>query len=191
MGYTNSDWGRDKETRRSTSGYVFTLAGVPISWSSWRQNTVVLSSIKTEYIAAAEVTKEAVCIARFFKKLKISYNVYLPVQFYCNNQGAIGLSKTLKDHKHTKHINIRHHYIQEKQEDGTITIHFLPMAEMIADGLTKLLPPVKLKRFFSQLGLNWACSSYLFRGWRHSSSWGSIILSLLWIVARGCVEIVI
>ena len=34
VGYTDSNWGGDKETRRSASGYVFTLAGALISWSS-------------------------------------------------------------------------------------------------------------------------------------------------------------
>ena len=153
VGYTDSDWGGDKETCRSTSGYVFTLAGAPISWSSRRQSTVALSSTEAEYIAAAEATKEAVWIARFLEELKISCDVYLPVQLFCDNQGAIGLSKNPEDHRRTKHIDIRHHYIREKQEDGTITIHFLPTAEMIADGLTKPLPPVKFKRFLSQLGL--------------------------------------
>lgn len=137
VGYTDSDWGGDKETRRSTSGYVFTLAGAPISWTSRRQNTVALSSTEAEYIAAAEATKEAVWIARFLEELKISCDVYLPVQLYCDNQGAIALSKNPEDHKRTKHIDIRHHYVREKQEDGTIIIHFLLTTEMIADGLTK------------------------------------------------------
>ena len=98
-----------------------------------------------QIITAAEATKEAIWIARFLEELKISCDVYLPVQLYCDNQGAIGLSKNPEDHRRTKRIDIRHHYIREKQEDGTITIHFLPTAEMIADGLTKPLPPVKFK----------------------------------------------
>lgn len=76
VGYTDSDWGGDKETRRSTSGYVFTLAGAPVSWSSRRQSTVALSSTEAEYIAAAEATNEAVWIARFLEELKISCDVY-------------------------------------------------------------------------------------------------------------------
>lgn len=104
VGYTDSNWGGDKETRRSTSGYVFTLAGELISWSSWRQ----------------------------------------------------------------------------------ITINFLSTGEMIADGLTKPLTPVKFKQFLSQLGLNWVCSSYL----SLHSIWGGVILSLLRVAARKCVKIV-
>ncbi|MCO5593545.1 hypothetical protein L7F22_047559 [Adiantum nelumboides] len=34
MGYTDSDYARDLDNRRSTSGYVFTMAGGPVSWRS-------------------------------------------------------------------------------------------------------------------------------------------------------------
>ena len=34
VGYTDSDFMSDKDSRRSTSGHVFTLGGVAISWRS-------------------------------------------------------------------------------------------------------------------------------------------------------------
>jgi len=34
VGYTDSDYGRDKYKRRSTSGYVFNFGGAAISWKS-------------------------------------------------------------------------------------------------------------------------------------------------------------
>jgi hypothetical protein len=43
-GYTNSDHASDVDTRRSTSGYVYTLRLGAISWSSKRQPTVTTSS---------------------------------------------------------------------------------------------------------------------------------------------------
>ena len=30
--YTGSDWGGDRDTRRSTSGYVVCMAGGPVDW---------------------------------------------------------------------------------------------------------------------------------------------------------------
>jgi hypothetical protein len=43
-GYVNSDFAGDLEKRRSTSEYVFTLAGGPVSWMSKLQNVVALST---------------------------------------------------------------------------------------------------------------------------------------------------
>ena len=38
IGYTNSDFQSDLESRKSTSGYVFTLRGGAISWRSVMQS---------------------------------------------------------------------------------------------------------------------------------------------------------
>ena len=45
-GYSDSDWAGDKESRKSTSGFVFMLNGGPVSWCSKRQSTIALSSTK-------------------------------------------------------------------------------------------------------------------------------------------------
>ncbi|KAK2435997.1 hypothetical protein QL285_021017 [Trifolium repens] len=57
VGYTDSDWAGDLETRKSTSGYVFHLGTGEILWSSKKQPVVVLSIAEAEYIAAVG-TKE-------------------------------------------------------------------------------------------------------------------------------------
>eukprot|EP00952_Eustigmatos_sp_NYUAD-ZCMA_P013640 53927-Eustigmatos_ZCMA.PRE.1 len=44
IGYSDSDWGGDKDTRRSTTAYVFMLAGGAVSWTSKLQTTAALSS---------------------------------------------------------------------------------------------------------------------------------------------------
>lgn len=49
-GYTDSDWAQDPETRRSTSGWVFSLGSGAISWSSKRQTRVALSTVEAEYM---------------------------------------------------------------------------------------------------------------------------------------------
>lgn len=51
VGYIDADYGGDLDTRRSTSGYIFLMARGPVSWSSKRQQTVALSTIKAEYMA--------------------------------------------------------------------------------------------------------------------------------------------
>lgn len=59
QGYSDSDWAGDKESRKSTSGYIFMLNGGPVSWCSKRQSTVTLSSTEAEYIALTLAAKEA------------------------------------------------------------------------------------------------------------------------------------
>ena len=51
-GFVDASWGEDLSTRKSQSGYVFTLGNAAISWkSNPLETTVALSSTEAEYIA--------------------------------------------------------------------------------------------------------------------------------------------
>ena len=54
--YTNSDFGGDQPTRKSTSGYAGMLYRGAVSWQSQLQKTVALSTIEAEYVALASAT---------------------------------------------------------------------------------------------------------------------------------------
>lgn len=60
VGYTDSDWGGCTEVRKSTSGYVFLIAGDTISWKSQKQCWVAQSSSEVEYMALSASVKEAI-----------------------------------------------------------------------------------------------------------------------------------
>ncbi|MCO5575630.1 hypothetical protein L7F22_029432 [Adiantum nelumboides] len=64
MGYTDSNYASDLDNRRSTSGYVFTMAGGAVSWRSWLQTRVTQSTIEAEYVAISEACKEAIWLDR-------------------------------------------------------------------------------------------------------------------------------
>jgi hypothetical protein len=42
----------DKDSRRSTTWYVFTIGGTTVSWISKLQKVVALSTIEAKYVAA-------------------------------------------------------------------------------------------------------------------------------------------
>ena len=47
--YTDSDWGGDRDKRRSTGGFVLTLCGGAVSWKTRKQDIVALSTTEAEY----------------------------------------------------------------------------------------------------------------------------------------------
>ena len=55
--YCDADWATDLD-RKSISGYVITMAGGAIAWSSKKQSTVALSTAEAEYIAMMHITKQ-------------------------------------------------------------------------------------------------------------------------------------
>ena len=78
-GYTDSDFQSDKDTRKSTSGSVFTLGGGAIVWRSIKQYSTVDSTVEAEYIAACEAAKEAVWLKKLFTDLEVVPNMDKPL----------------------------------------------------------------------------------------------------------------
>lgn len=113
QGYTDADWQGDPDDRKSTSGYLFTIAGGAISWRSKKQDSVAMSSMEAEYIAASEAAKEAVWLKEFLSTLKIIDSARKPVMVYCDNQAAIKVSRHPRFHSKSKHIEGRYHYIRD------------------------------------------------------------------------------
>ena len=54
IGYTDSDFQSDIDSRKSTSGYVFTFGGGAISWRSVKQSSIADSTMVVEYIAISK-----------------------------------------------------------------------------------------------------------------------------------------
>ncbi|XP_028070719.1 uncharacterized protein LOC114273163 [Camellia sinensis] len=48
VGYSNSDWGRDLDERKSTSGFAFFLGNAAFTWSSKKQAIFALSTCEVE-----------------------------------------------------------------------------------------------------------------------------------------------
>ena len=103
-GYCDSDWGGDHDSRKSTSGYCFTLDGGPVSWSCQQQQTIALSWTEAEYLTAGQAVKEAKWLCQLLSDLGCPPDK--PTSIYSENQGSILLSKNLSHDKRTKHIDV-------------------------------------------------------------------------------------
>ncbi|KAH9688516.1 hypothetical protein KPL70_015148 [Citrus sinensis] len=82
IGYVDSDYAGDLDKRQSTTGYVFTFAGGPISWKSTLQSTVALSTTKAEYMAITEAIKEAIWLQGLLENLGLAQE---HINLYCDS----------------------------------------------------------------------------------------------------------
>ena len=65
QGYVDENMAGDKDIKRSTTWYVFTIGGITISWISKLQKVVALSTTEAGYVAAIEAHKEMIWVAEF------------------------------------------------------------------------------------------------------------------------------
>lgn len=147
IGYTDSDWAGDKDSRRSTSGYVFSLGSAPISWSSKRQPTVALSTCEAAYTGQTQAAKEAVWLKSLLSQLTGDDQYLKSVVIYGDNQGAIALAQNPCFHAQTKHIDIQNHYVRESIASKQVALEYIPTENQVADGLTKPLPRNSFQAF--------------------------------------------
>ena len=93
IGYTDSDFQSDRESKKSTSGYMFTLRGGAISWRSVKQSSIADSTMEAEYIAASEAAKEAVWLKIFLLDLGVVPSAQSAITLYYDNSGAVANAK--------------------------------------------------------------------------------------------------
>jgi hypothetical protein len=132
---TDSDYGGDKESRISVTGYIVYLLGVPICWKSKSQISVTLSSSEAEFVSLSEGAKEIKFIAQVLITMGITLK--LPVIVCVDNVGAIFMAENVTTTGRTKHVDSRYHYVQEFVEDGFVKIIFVCTAENYSDQFTK------------------------------------------------------
>ena len=94
--YSNSDFASDMEDIKSTSGQVFFLGGLPITWNNLKKKVVALSLCKAEYIATTLAMCQGVWIARLLKEVMgVEIEV---VKIIVDNQSAIMVRNTSSQH---------------------------------------------------------------------------------------------
>ncbi|XP_072053949.1 uncharacterized protein [Arachis hypogaea] len=150
-GYTDSDWGACKDTRKSISGYCFFLDQTLISWKSKKQATVSRSSSEAEYRALANGTCELVWLLKLLKEFNILPP--LPVDIFCDNKSAIYIASNPVFHERTKHVEVDCHVARNKFKEGVSNLRHVVSSEQRADLFTKSLPPGPFSHLLSKLGL--------------------------------------
>nr|GEV04162.1 hypothetical protein [Tanacetum cinerariifolium] len=127
--YADADHAGCQDTRRSTSGSGQFLKDKLVSWLPKKQKSTMRSQL-TDYGFA-------------FNKIPL----------YCDNRSAIALCCNNVQHSRSKHINIRHHFIQEQVEKGMVELYFVTTDYQLADIFTKALPRERFEFLLPRLGI--------------------------------------
>ena len=102
-----------KDSKKSTSGSIFSLGGGAVVWRSIKQSCIADSTMDVEYVAACEAAKKVVWLRKFLGDLKVVLYMDKPFTLYRDNSGAVANFKGLRSHKRGKHIERKYHLIRE------------------------------------------------------------------------------
>ena len=70
-----------------------------------------------------------------------------------DNQSAMTIAKNPQFHEHTKHINVKYHFLHNKVEEEEIQLEYIPTGDQVADVFTKGLSRKKHVQFAKEMGL--------------------------------------
>uniref|UniRef100_A0A0A9XG27 Retrovirus-related Pol polyprotein from transposon TNT 1-94 n=2 Tax=Lygus hesperus TaxID=30085 RepID=A0A0A9XG27_LYGHE len=141
VAYSDSDWGGDKLTRRSVSGFIAFHCQNPITWYSRKQNCVALSSMESEFLAASNASQELINLKGILGEITRVNEIKLLV----DSSSAISFIKNCENSRRAKHIDIRRHFIKDLVENGDLQIEYVNTNENVSDFLTKPLGQVKFE----------------------------------------------
>ena len=147
--HVDSDWAGDPSSRKSTSGYLFTLGSGPIAWRSCKQKCVALSSAEAEYVAASEAAKEAIYLRNVLSSLNCEQ--LQPTVMFEDSESCIQLSKQPLRKNRLKHVELRYHFIRDAIKKHHVQFQWISSKEQPADLLTKPLGRVKFNKFRNSL----------------------------------------
>jgi hypothetical protein len=75
------------------------------------------------------------------------------VPLLCDNESAIHLVDNPVEHSRTKHIDIRHHFLRDRQQKGDIDIYHISTENQLANIFTKPLDEKRFCRLRSELNV--------------------------------------
>ena len=153
LGYTDSDFAGCSDDLKSTSGYIFMMAGGAISWKSVKQTLRASSPMRAEFVACYGAATQAIWLKNFISRLLVVDSISRPIKIFCDNNVAVLFSKNNKSSKGSKHIELKYLTVREIVKNENIMVEHIDTTNMLADPLTKGLRPITFQRHVFNMGI--------------------------------------
>ena len=138
---------------KSTSGYIYLLAGGAISWKSVKQPIVASSTMVAKFVACYEASNHGIWLQNFVTRLLILDGIEKPLKLFCNNKSVVLYSNNNRISTNSKFIDIKFLVVKERVHSGFISIEHIGTNSMIANPLTKGLPPKVFHEHTTHMGV--------------------------------------
>ncbi|GJU63483.1 retrovirus-related pol polyprotein from transposon TNT 1-94 [Tanacetum coccineum] len=149
--FLDSDHAGCLDTCKSTSGGIQFLGGDKlVSWSSNTQDCTSMSSAEAEYMSLSACYAQVLWLRTQLTDYRFHFD---KIAMYCDSKATIAISCNPVQHFHTKHIDVRYHFIKEHVEKGIVELFIVRTEYQLADMFTKALPEDRFKYRIRRLGM--------------------------------------
>jgi len=150
IGYADADYAGFLVDGKSTSGIAHFLGPCLVSWATKKQHSVAMSTAEAEYVAVASCCAQLLWIRKQLKDFCVDTGC---ITIFCDSTSAINIAKNPCQHKRTKHIDARYHFLRDNVEKGLISMKFCAIDKQIAYIFTKALSREQFEKNRLELGL--------------------------------------
>jgi hypothetical protein len=140
----------DPNSVKSRTGYLLTLGGVPIVWSSKMQTAIALSTMEAEYVALSTAMRALLPLKAVLQTLSKAMNIKIDESssistVWEDNEAALTLSTTDPPRMtpRSKHIAVKYHWFRKHLKKGFIEVKHIRSEQQQADILTKALTRIR------------------------------------------------
>ena len=131
ISYVDSDFAGCVDSRKSTFGYVYLLAGAAISWKSAKQTIIAASTMEAEFVACFEATVHGLWLRNFISGLAIVDTIENLLRIYCDNSTVIFFSKNDKYSNGAKHMELKYFAVKEKVQKQRVSIEHIILSSWL------------------------------------------------------------
>lgn len=141
----------DNPDRKSSAGYICQVYGGPVDWKASKQPRATTSTTEAELLSLSETARSLQWWKRFISR--IQFNPDHTISIRCDNRQTVELltSEQAKINTKLRHVDIHGHWLRQEVREGRINVIWVPTGQMVADGLTKLLPRQRHEHFVKML----------------------------------------
>jgi hypothetical protein len=145
-----------QDTGRSSTGWVVTMYGAAVSWSSKKQAATAVSTMDAEYQACGAAARDRLSLIKVLEELsELCTDLALPepVVLACDNKAALQVCQNRKEAQLVKHIDTIHHFARGHLASGELLFVYCQSEENVSDCPTKALTHTLFEKGLYGLGM--------------------------------------
>ena len=124
-----------------------------ISWKSSKQSVTASFTMYAGFVACYEASGQVTWLKKLVPGLKVVNSIERPLKLYCDNEPAVFNAPNNKSSGAAKHIDIKFYVVKEQVQDQIICLEHIRTNKMLADPLTKGIPPNMFRERLAGMGL--------------------------------------